>query len=187
VEQSRTCSRSRAGEAFVANIAAAAALLGANARGAALGKNPGYLHQVRVGIRRLRSTLRVFRRLVRKRPARRFDHALRSLMRAWARRVTGMSSWTRTAAGTAASRAPPCGRGAPHGGGFAALRAISRTSRRAPELDRFRALEIRGRSARTGGAVRAGARSIGCTPTCELALAPSTGRTRTAAIGCASA
>jgi CHAD domain-containing protein len=70
-----------AGAAFVANIGAAVAQIRANARGAALGRDPEYLHLLRVGIRRLRSTLRAFRELVRRRRAQRFDRELRSALR----------------------------------------------------------------------------------------------------------
>jgi len=71
-----------AGAAFVANVGAAVAHVRANARGAALGTDPEYLHQVRVGIRRLRATLRAFRGLVRRRSALRFERELRSILRA---------------------------------------------------------------------------------------------------------
>ena len=70
-----------AAAAFVANVGAAVAQIRANARGAALGRDPEYLHQLRVGIRRLRSTLRAFRELVRRRRAQRFDRELRSALR----------------------------------------------------------------------------------------------------------
>jgi CHAD domain-containing protein len=53
----------------------------ANARGAALGRDPECLHQLRVGIRRLRSTLRAFRELLRRRRASRFDRGLRRTLR----------------------------------------------------------------------------------------------------------
>src|SRR5512132_1503308 len=68
--------------AFVANLRAAVAQIHANAHGASVGRNQEYLHQLRVGIRRLRSTLRAFRELVRRRRARRFDRELRTLLRA---------------------------------------------------------------------------------------------------------
>src|SRR5258706_2748153 len=67
--------------AFVSNVQAATTQIHANARGAALGRNHEYLHQLRVGIRRLRSTLRAFRKLVRGRRARQFDREFRSLLR----------------------------------------------------------------------------------------------------------
>ena len=54
--------RTRAGDAFIANVGAAVAQIHANRAGAAGGRDPEYLHQLRVGIRRLRSTLRAKRR-----------------------------------------------------------------------------------------------------------------------------
>ena len=72
---------SAAAAAFVANVRAAVAQIHANARAAAIGRNPEHLHQLRVGIRRLRSTLRAFRGLVRRRRARRFDRELRTMLR----------------------------------------------------------------------------------------------------------
>jgi CHAD domain-containing protein len=72
---------STAAVAFVANVRAAAAQIHANGRGASISGDPEYLHQLRVGMRRLRSTLRAFRGLVRKRRARAFDRKLRSLLR----------------------------------------------------------------------------------------------------------
>jgi CHAD domain-containing protein len=71
-----------AGAAFVAGVGAAVAHVRANARGAALGRDPEHLHQVRIGIRRLRSTLRAFRGLIRRRRALRFERALRAAQRA---------------------------------------------------------------------------------------------------------
>jgi triphosphatase len=70
-----------AGAVFAANVSAAVAHVRANARGAALGHDPEYLHQVRVGVRRLRSTLRVFRGLLRRRGARQFERELRARQR----------------------------------------------------------------------------------------------------------
>ena len=71
-----------AGAAFVANAGAAVAHIRANARGAALGRDPEHLHQVRIGVRRLRSTLRAFRGLVRRRGALRLARELRAIQRA---------------------------------------------------------------------------------------------------------
>jgi len=71
-----------AGEAFVANVRAALELIDANAAGAADGREPEYLHQLRVGLRRLRSTLRAFRSLLRRRKSAEFDEALRDILRA---------------------------------------------------------------------------------------------------------
>jgi triphosphatase len=72
----------RAGDAFSANVAAGVAHVRANVRGAVLGRNPEFLHQVRIGIRRLRSTLRAFRGLVSRRRAVRLERQLRSFQRA---------------------------------------------------------------------------------------------------------
>ena len=49
--------QARAGDAFIANVGAAVAQIQANRAGAASGRDPEHLHQLRVGIRRLRSTL----------------------------------------------------------------------------------------------------------------------------------
>lgn len=69
-----------AGEAFVANLRASLAQIGANATGAAAGRDPEYLHQLRVGIRRLRSVLRTFRELLRRRGADAIDRQWRAIM-----------------------------------------------------------------------------------------------------------
>ena len=61
--------RATAGEAFVGNMRAATEQVAANAAGAAAGRDPEYLHQLRVGVRRLRSTLRAFRELLRRKRA----------------------------------------------------------------------------------------------------------------------
>lgn len=74
--------RSGAAVAFVSNVQAAVEQIRANAPGALAGRNHEYLHRLRVGIRRLRSTLRAFRELVRRRRARTFDRKLRALLRA---------------------------------------------------------------------------------------------------------
>ncbi len=71
-----------AGEAFVANLRAALDQIDANAAGAAEGRDPEYLHQLRVGLRRMRSTLRAFRSLLRRRKAVEFDRQLRGILRA---------------------------------------------------------------------------------------------------------
>jgi triphosphatase len=51
-------------EAFAALVGASLAQAGANARGVVHANDPEYLHQLRVGLRRLRSVLRAFRALV---------------------------------------------------------------------------------------------------------------------------
>jgi inorganic triphosphatase YgiF len=50
-------------EAFAALVGASLAQAGANARGVVHARDPEYLHQLRVGLRRLRSVLRAFRAL----------------------------------------------------------------------------------------------------------------------------
>jgi len=67
-------------EAFGAIFAAALAQAGANARGVVHGKDPEYLHQMRVGLRRLHSALLAFRELVPKNAAKPIAARLRSLM-----------------------------------------------------------------------------------------------------------
>jgi len=74
--------RATAGEAFVANMRAATEQVAANAAGAAAGRDPEYLHQLRVGLRRLRSTLRAFRELLRRQRADAIEAPWRSMMRA---------------------------------------------------------------------------------------------------------
>jgi triphosphatase len=67
-------------DAFSAIFAATLAQAGANARGVVYGKDPEYLHQMRVGLRRLRSALLAFRELVPKKAAKPIATRLRSLM-----------------------------------------------------------------------------------------------------------
>jgi triphosphatase len=67
-------------EAFSAIFAAALSQAGANAHGVAHGGEPEYLHQMRVGLRRLRSALLAFRDLVPKKAAKPIVERLRSLM-----------------------------------------------------------------------------------------------------------
>jgi CHAD domain-containing protein len=74
--------RAGAGEAFAANVQAAIGQIKGNLRGSADGRDPEYLHQLRVGLRRLRATLRAFRPLVKKRKASEYDRPLRALLRA---------------------------------------------------------------------------------------------------------
>jgi len=89
-----------AGAAFAANVGAAVAHIRANARGAALGRDPEHLHQVRVGVRRLRSTLRAFRGLIRRRSASRLERELRSIQRA----LGAVRDWDEFAASRFAAR-----------------------------------------------------------------------------------
>jgi inorganic triphosphatase YgiF len=67
-------------EAFSAIFAAALTQAGANARGVAHGSDPEYLHQMRVGLRRLRSALLAFRDLVPKKAAKPIAERVRGLM-----------------------------------------------------------------------------------------------------------
>jgi CHAD domain-containing protein len=73
--------KSRAGDAFIANVKAAVEQIEANRRGAAATRDPEHLHQLRVGMRRLRSTLRACRALVRRKEAARFERRLRDALR----------------------------------------------------------------------------------------------------------
>jgi triphosphatase len=67
-------------EAFSAVFAGALTQAGANARGVVHGHDPEYLHQMRVGLRRLRSALVAFRDLVPKKAAKPIVERVRSLM-----------------------------------------------------------------------------------------------------------
>ena len=67
-------------EAFRSIFGAALTQAGANARGVAHGRDPEYLHQMRVGLRRLRSALLAFRDLVPKKAATPLLERLRALM-----------------------------------------------------------------------------------------------------------
>ena len=72
--------RATAGEAFVGNMRAAIEQVAANSAGAAAGRDPEYLHQLRVGVRRLRSTLGAFRELLRRKQADAVEVPWRSMM-----------------------------------------------------------------------------------------------------------
>jgi CHAD domain-containing protein len=74
--------RARAGDAFIANVNAAVAQIHANRAGAANGRDPEYLHQLRVGVRRLRSTLQACRSLLRRKETRRHDRRLGKALKA---------------------------------------------------------------------------------------------------------
>ena len=74
--------RARAGDAFIANVTAAVSQIHANRPGAAAGRDPEYLHQLRVGMRRLRSTLQACRSLLRRKETRRLDRRLRKALKA---------------------------------------------------------------------------------------------------------
>lgn len=68
------------GDAVLALVSAALAQAAGNARGVAEGRDPEYLHQLRVGLRRLRSALRAFRALVLRPQAKALVRPLRGLM-----------------------------------------------------------------------------------------------------------
>jgi inorganic triphosphatase YgiF len=70
-----------ASDAFVILCSAALAQIAANADGVARGDDPEYLHQLRVGVRRLRSAVRAFRPLLKRRRARAVEQPLRQMMR----------------------------------------------------------------------------------------------------------
>jgi CHAD domain-containing protein len=65
--------------AFRAIAHAALSQVETNARGVLLSDDPEFLHQLRVGLRRLRSALRAFRSLLAKREVKRVTHALRKV------------------------------------------------------------------------------------------------------------
>lgn len=65
--------------AFNAVVRAALAQIKTNARGVLASNDPEFLHQLRVGQRRLRAALRAFRRIVGKDKTRRLRRSLRSL------------------------------------------------------------------------------------------------------------
>ena len=69
-----------ASDAFATLCSAALAQIGANARGVAEGRDPEYLHQLRVGTRRLRSALRAFRPLLRRRRAAGVEQPFKNMM-----------------------------------------------------------------------------------------------------------
>ena len=68
-------------DAFTALCNAALAQIAANAPGVARGDDPEYLHQLRVGMRRLLSVVRAFRPLLRRKRARAAMAPLRKMMR----------------------------------------------------------------------------------------------------------
>jgi inorganic triphosphatase YgiF len=72
-----------ASDAFVALCGAALAQIAANGAGVAQGGDPEYLHQLRVGVRRLRSALHAFKRLLRRAQAREVERPLKQMMRTW--------------------------------------------------------------------------------------------------------
>lgn len=75
--------KSRVGDVFIANVKAGVEQIQANRPGAAASGDPEHLHQLRVGMRRLRSTLRACRALLRRKDAARLDRRLRKALRAF--------------------------------------------------------------------------------------------------------
>ena len=73
--------KTTAGEAFVVNISAALEQIAANAAGAAAGRDSEHLHQLRVGVRRLRTVMQAFRELLRRRRADAIEQPWRAMMR----------------------------------------------------------------------------------------------------------
>jgi triphosphatase len=69
-----------ASDAFIALCSAALEQVAANAPGVARARDPEYLHQLRVGMRRLLSALRIFRPLLRRKRVDVLDSGLRQLM-----------------------------------------------------------------------------------------------------------
>ena len=69
-----------AGDAFATLCAAALAQIAANAAGVADGKDPEYLHQLRVGTRRLRSAMRAFRPLLKRKRAAAAEQPFKDMM-----------------------------------------------------------------------------------------------------------
>ena len=74
--------RARAGDTFIANVNAAVAQIHANRAGATAGRDPEFLHQLRVGMRRLRTTLQACRSLLRRKETRRHERRLRKALKA---------------------------------------------------------------------------------------------------------
>jgi len=72
--------RAAAGDAFATLCSAALAQIGANAAGVAHATDPEYLHQLRVGTRRLRSALRAFRALLRRKQAAAVERPFKRMM-----------------------------------------------------------------------------------------------------------
>ena len=68
------------GDAFVRLCGAALAQIAANAPGVARGADPEYLHQLRVGVRRLLSAMRTFRPLLKRKRAKAIAQELRDAM-----------------------------------------------------------------------------------------------------------
>jgi triphosphatase len=69
------------GRAFAAQLAAALGRIEANVRGAREGRDPEFLHQVRVGLRRLRAALQAFRALPGRKRRKRLGRSAQELTR----------------------------------------------------------------------------------------------------------
>jgi inorganic triphosphatase YgiF len=77
------------------------------------GRDPEYLHQIRVGVRRLRSALHAFRRLLRGSQAKAAERPLKGMMQIWAPRATGRFCETLADAAADAACSRVRGRSAP--------------------------------------------------------------------------
>jgi inorganic triphosphatase YgiF len=120
------------GAAFSAIFAAALTQAGANARGVVDGNDPEYLHQMRVGLRRLRSALLAFRDLVPKKAAKPIAGRLRALMPP----LGAARDWDVFCAGLARDGAPPALLARARAKRASARRA-ARQAARSPELQAF--------------------------------------------------
>jgi triphosphatase len=119
-------------EAFGAIFAAALTQAGANARGVAQASDPEYVHQMRVGLRRLRSALLAFRDLVPKKAAKPIVKRLRGLMRP----LGAARDWDVFCERLARDGAPQ-GLLAPARARRASARRAARQAARSPELQAF--------------------------------------------------
>ena len=119
-------------EAFSAIFAAALTQAGANARGVVDGDDPEYLHQMRVGLRRLRSALLAFRELVPKKATKPIAGRLRALMP----RLGAARDWDVFCEGLARDRAPHALLARARAKRASARRA-ARQAARSPELQAF--------------------------------------------------
>lgn len=119
-------------EAFSAIFAAALTQAGANARGVAEGEDPEYLHQMRVGLRRLRSALLAFRHLVPRKAAQPIADRLRRLMPP----LGAARDWDVFCEGLARAAAPPALLARARAKRAGARRAARQTARSA-ELQAF--------------------------------------------------
>ena len=119
-------------DAFSAVFAAALSQAGANARGVAEGEDPEYLHQMRVGLRRLRSALLAFRDLVPRKAAKPIADRLRRLMPP----LGAARDWDVFCEALARAAAPPALLARARAKRASARRAARQTAR-SPELQAF--------------------------------------------------